>query len=94
MRLQVPHPHLRRGSRGRGRPVGAERPPGTAIELHLAGGETLLPERFAPALSQHSHGVFALREPAGTHTLTVVAWDSVVRIQIRGVAVLPEEMRD
>jgi DNA-directed RNA polymerase subunit RPC12/RpoP len=72
----------------------AERPPGTAIELHLAGGETLLPERFAPALSQHSHGVFALREPAGTHTLTVVAWDSVVRIQIRGVAVLPEEMRD
>jgi DNA-directed RNA polymerase subunit RPC12/RpoP len=86
---------------GRGHPLAglfcklwAERPPGSAIQLHLQGGETLLPEQFAPELSQDSHGVFALREPGGTHTLTVVAWDSVVRVQIRGVAELPEEMRD
>lgn len=70
----------------------AERPPGAAVELHLAGGETLLPDRFAKALSQRDHGVFAVQEPGGAHTLTVVAWDSIVRVLVRGVEQLPEEM--
>lgn len=72
----------------------AEKPPGGAVELHFAGGETLLPDRFAPALSQQGHGVFAVRESGGTYTLTVVAWDSIVRVLVRGVGELPEEMAD
>jgi hypothetical protein len=70
----------------------ALKPPGAAVELHLAGGETLTPDRFAPALSQQSHGVFAVEESGGTHTLTVVAWDAIVRVLVRGVGELPEEM--
>ena len=72
----------------------AERPPEAPVELHLVGGETLLPDRFAPALSQESHGIFAVGEPDGTYTLNVVAWDSVVRVLVRCVAELPEEMSD
>jgi hypothetical protein len=71
-----------------------ERPSGTVVELHLAGGETLRPDRFAPALSQHSHGVFAVKESDGTHTLAVVAWDAIVRVLVRGLGELPREMRD
>ncbi len=70
----------------------AERPPGGAVELHLDHGETLVPGHFAETLSQQSHGVFAVEEPDGTHTLTVVAWDSVVRVLVRGVCELPTEM--
>ncbi len=72
----------------------AEKLPGATIELHLVGGETLSPDRFAPALSQKNHGVFAVEESGGSHTLTVVAWDSVLRVLVRGLAELPEEMSD
>jgi DNA-directed RNA polymerase subunit RPC12/RpoP len=69
----------------------AERPPGTVVELHLAGGETLRPDRFAPALSRYGHGVFAVKDPEGTHTLVVVAWDTIVRVLVRGLGELPWE---
>ena len=72
----------------------SEKPRGAAIELHLGDGETLRPEQFAPALSGAGYGVFAVREGSGTHTLTVVAWDSIVRVLVRGVAELPDEMSD
>jgi len=72
----------------------AERPAGAAVELHLAGGETLRPDRFAPALSRESHGVFAVKESNGTHTLAVVAWDAIVRVLVRGLGELPREMCD
>jgi hypothetical protein len=72
----------------------SEKPRGAAVELHLGGGETLRPEQFAPALSRAGYGVFAVREASGTHTLTVVAWDSIVRVLVRGVAELPDEMSD
>jgi len=72
----------------------AEKPSGAAVELRLVGGETLRPDRFAPALSRHSHGVFAVRESDGTHTLTVVAWDAIARVLVRGLAQLPQEMGD
>ena len=72
----------------------AEKPQGAAVELHLSDGETLVPERFAKALSQQNHGVFAVKEPGGTHSLTVVAWESIVRVLVRGVKQLPEEMAE
>lgn len=72
----------------------AEKPPGAAVELHVGEGETLVPDRFAKDLSRQNHGVFAVKEPGGTHTLTVVAWDSIVRVLVRGVKQLPPEMRE
>lgn len=69
-----------------------EKPPGTTVKLFLVDGETLNPDRFAESLSQQSHGVFAVAEPGGTHTMTIVAWESVVRAEVQGVKQLPEEM--
>jgi len=71
-----------------------EKPPGTTVKLYLADGETLIPNRFAESLSRQSHGVFAIVEPGGTHTLTVVAWESVVRAEVQGVKQLPREMTE
>ena len=70
----------------------AEKPKQSSVELHFADGETLVPVHFAKTLSREGYGVFTAEESAGTHTLTVVAWDSVVRILIRGVEELPKEM--
>ena len=63
----------------------AEKPDNGHVELHLPGGEILTPDRFVKPLSTQSHGVFAVKESAGTYTLTAVAWDSVVRMVVRGV---------
>lgn len=63
-----------------------------SIELHLKDGQTLKPERFAPELSRGSHGVFSLGTLDGSHTLAAVAWDQVVRVLMRGIEQLPEEM--
>jgi len=38
--------------------------------------------------------VFAVAEPGGTFTLTVVAWESVVRAEVQGVKKLPKEMTE
>ena len=72
----------------------AEKPSEAAIELQLADGKTLVPDRFAKDLSRQDHAVFAVKEPGGTHTLTVVAWASIVRVQVRGVTQLPQEMSE
>lgn len=88
-RGDVGHPLARLFSR-----LWAEKPPGSTVELRLAGGQTIGPDQFAEELSQESHGVFAVREPDGAHTLTVVAWDSIDRVFLRGVRELPEEMSD
>lgn len=72
----------------------AGRPRAGAVELHFGDGETLVPDRFAKELSQQSHAVFAVKEPGGTHVLTAVAWDSIVRIVVRDVTELPKEMSD
>jgi len=70
----------------------AEKAPAASVELHLGNGEKLVPDRFAETLSRRNHCVFAVQEPGGTHTLTIVAWDSIVRVLVRGVTQLPEEM--
>jgi len=70
----------------------AEKPKRASVELHFADGQTLVPVHFAKTLSREGYGVFAVEEPTATHTLTVVAWDSVVRVLIRGVEELPGEM--
>lgn len=69
-----------------------EREHGGIIELHLEGGNVLLPDWFDQRLSVKSHGLFAAQAADGTVTMTVVPWDSVERIVIRGVVGLPDGM--
>ena len=72
----------------------AEKPHSAPVEVLLRNGQTVVPDRFAAALSGQSHGVFAVKEADGNHTLAVVAWNSVVRVLVRGVEKLPKEMSD
>ncbi len=69
-----------------------EREHGGIIELHLEGGNVLLPDWFDQRLSLRSHGLFAGQAADGTVTMTVVPWDSVERVVIRGVVGLPDGM--
>jgi hypothetical protein len=71
-----------------------EKAKGAFVEVHLADGVVLVPERFARHLSQRTHGVFAVKDPDGTHTLTVVSWDAVSRVSVRRVGKLPKGMFD
>jgi hypothetical protein len=70
----------------------AEREHGGIIELHLNGGVMLVPEWFDQHHSQKSHGLFASQAADGTVTMTVVPWDEVTRVVVRGVVGLPDGM--
>lgn len=72
----------------------ATKPATAAIEVRLANGETLTPFRFNKAMSQGSHAVFVVKDPEGTFTILALAWESVSQVLLRGVAELPEEMRE
>jgi hypothetical protein len=65
---------------------------GAAVELRLADGETITPERFAQSLSRGDVGVFAARDSGDTWTIRAVAWDSVRQVVVRGVQSLPREL--
>jgi len=68
-----------------------EKARGASIEVRFRDGETLLPDRYLYKLSQQTHGVFAVKDASGTHTLSVVPWDTVARVVVRGVKTLPEK---
>jgi len=72
----------------------AEKAHGAVIELHLSDGEKLIPDRFAERLSRGRCGVFTVKNPDGTHTLTAVAWDSVSRVVVQGLKRLPDKLLD
>jgi transcription elongation factor Elf1 len=69
-----------------------EREHGGIIELHLSGGAILVPEWFEANLSGGIHGLFAAQAADGTVTMTVVPWDEVTRVVVRGVVGLPDGM--
>jgi len=63
----------------------AARSDGAKVEVHLTGGEVLVPDAFASHLSRQNHGVFAMKAPEGTYTLIAVPWDAVQRVVVAGV---------
>ena len=65
---------------------------GSRVEVHLNSGGILLPESFARTLSQQDHAVFVAKDPDNSYTLTVVPWDSVARVILRGVRQVPGEV--
>jgi len=70
----------------------AERQHGGVIELHLTGGNVILPAYFDPAWSRGTHGLFAREELDGSYTLTAVAWDTVQKVVVRQLAAVPPDM--
>jgi hypothetical protein len=69
-----------------------ERDHGGVIELHLRGGALLAPEWFDEPSSQSGYGLFASQAADGTVTMTLVPWDEVTRVVVRGVVGLPDGM--
>jgi hypothetical protein len=68
----------------------SEREHGGIVEVHLNGGAILVPEWFDKKLSRHTHGLFAAQSADGTVTMTIVPWDTVSRVVVRGVVGLPD----
>jgi len=62
---------------------------GCPIELHLGEGRVLVPHGFAPESASLSHAVFTVTEPNGATTLTVIAWSSIERVNVRNLYELP-----
>ncbi|MGH7140437.1 MAG: hypothetical protein ACREHD_32280 [Pirellulales bacterium] len=62
---------------------------GASIEVHLAGGTTIVPDQFSPKDAQHVF--FASRDADGTSTVTAVGWSSIERVVLRGLAEIPKE---
>jgi hypothetical protein len=63
--------------------------PGQVIDLHLQKGEVFTPELFAEALAQPYFGIFGRREKEGGHTLIMIPWDQITRIEVRNVKQVP-----
>jgi hypothetical protein len=70
----------------------SEREHGGVIELHLAGGAILLPDWFDRKLSQGPNGLFAAQAADGTVTMTIIPWETITRVVVRGVVGLPDGM--
>jgi len=71
------------------------RPKDAAIKLYLRDGETVVPHDFLKKLSEQTRqALFTSKESDGTITLTAVAWDSVVRVSVRGLKELPKGLAD
>lgn len=68
------------------------RPKDGAVELRLRDGEAIVPDQFLKRPSQHSQGVFAVKEADGSLSLVAVSWDSVNRVTVRGLSEVPKEM--
>ncbi len=63
--------------------------PGQVIELHLQKGDVFTPELFAETLSQPHFGMFGRREKEGGHTLIMLPWENITRIEVRHVRQVP-----
>lgn len=69
-----------------------EREQGASVELRLGDGHAFTPEYFVERLSSGTHGLFGVREPDGSYTLVAIAWTEVIRVVVRGVRRLPDEV--
>ena len=71
------------------------RPKGTAIELRLRSGETIVPDQFLAKASRESRqGVFTTVEADATVSLVIVPWDAIDRMTLRGLKEVPKELAE
>jgi hypothetical protein len=71
-----------------------ERERGSVVEIHLATGQVLLPEKYAKDVTNRPYGLFAIKDPDGTYTIAAIHWDAVTRVCLRHLPKLPKKMFD
>jgi hypothetical protein len=59
------------------------------VELHLRGGAMLVPNWYNTELSQGRVAVLGMQEIDGTYSVAIVPWDTVERIAVRGMELMP-----
>ncbi|MBN2580207.1 MAG: hypothetical protein JXB10_14555 [Pirellulales bacterium] len=72
----------------------AEKAADGALELDLAGGEILRPDRFSNNFSLPTHGTFFVRESDGTFTAHVIRWEAILRIRLAGLKEIPLDLAE
>lgn len=60
------------------------------IEVTLRNGATITPHHYSEAAGE-GYAVFAVKEPHGAYTVSVVRWEQIERITVRGMSDLPPE---
>jgi hypothetical protein len=60
------------------------------VELHLKGGDSLVPDCFVKGLSRGDYGVFGVKTGEGNWTLMVLRWDEVERVALKDLKSLPQ----
>jgi hypothetical protein len=65
---------------------------GTELEIFMAEGEIVSPDRFSEVLSSSDYGVFAVQEGDGTYHISVIPWSAVRRIGMRKVTELGDDV--
>lgn len=71
----------------------ADLPEGAAVELHTNDGRKYVPDQFAKQLSDSARLAFSIKLDDETHTLVVLPWPSIARIEVSGIKQLPLEFR-
>ncbi len=66
-------------------------PEGATLELWTRDGKMLRPEQFATELCDRQTLAFSVAAEDDTHTLFLLPWETLARIEIRGIKRLPEE---
>ena len=61
----------------------------SVVDLRLKGGQVFQPAWFAASLSDAQFGVFGTQSDDGTYDISIVAWDQVERVDVRGCEELP-----
>jgi hypothetical protein len=69
-----------------------ERDRNCVIELHLASGQILVPEKFSRESTRRGYGVFAFKDPDGSYTITAIPWDGLARVTMRRLGKLPKRL--
>jgi hypothetical protein len=67
---------------------------GATIELLATDGRKYVPKQLARGLCDSARLAFSAKTDDGTHSLVVLPWPSIARIEIRGLKQLPLEFRD
>lgn len=71
----------------------ADLPEGAVVELHTNDGRKYVPDQFAKQLCDSARLAFSTMADDETHTLVVLPWPSIARIEVSGIKRLPLEFR-
>ena len=72
----------------------ADLPEGAAVEFLTTDGQKYVPDQLARSLCDSGRLAFSTKTGDDTHSLVVLPWPSIARIEIRGLRQLPLEFRE